>query len=818
MNCIRRIFNAVRKRNFSASWFHFIMVTTLLSTFYLTYHRFFIQNPVQTSSFDWSHWGFEMMINLVAMFEGRSEGFKITLSAYFIFVLMAVFFIASGKVLFNLIFIHRHHNGPAPATDLFERYGLYYLLGSLIASAIWFALSSLGWINVVWAQTLLGIGLSGLLSLLFGSRIKSALTFNFLSAERRQAPLSDMILAALLIVYLASLSSTAFRPPLTTDSLNIHASIPYYYLTQGKLAVNPHHFYTYFTQNTEMLTLWAYTLGSEMAANLLVWGFLCSWIAYLFGFLRRQTNGHIALVTIFLLLSAHIVFHSTIQLKPDMAQAAFVFAHYCCLMEALNFPREYPSVRRSWVLLSGLLCGGAIAHKLSAMPVGMVSTAIIIANDICHKRDAPKRAILFPYLILGIALPVLPWFLRNIYYTGNPLYPFMTKFFNNPVTEPLYSNIKENLFQYTSGQYWTGSDNFFLILFKNDTHKSHAWGPSIFLALLCPLFVKKSFSMGSRLCVLAAALTVLLILANKNIEVRYMMGNLAFLVLTPFAFTWNILEKTSPNKIMNSAITLVGVYIFIQMNSIASRGSFLAVNLGGTFSGFTPGNFATTPDFDLRTIPWLAHIINTRSPRDGIILCAGHTSPYGLKKKFIFASLFNRDILWEIARNSSDAAEIASALNKQGITDIIIPAKFNEPAAYALEYGFKFSTEISEKLVLFFERYMMLRFQTPHNEYAWYSFKTAGPFEEFALDRQDAEKFPIMYLEEVREQVRSGNMLYAAGCLEEAVAAQMNTENKIQAYRMLIRLHLAQGDLTKAQKTLADAEKNLAAFQKNSVE
>jgi hypothetical protein len=83
------------------------------------------------------------------------------------------------------------------------------------------------------------------------------------------------------------------------------------------------------------------------------------------------------------------------------------------------------SRERKWLLLSGALSGFAMGVKYTAF-VAPLSLAIIILYQGVRERQRASSLLRSLFLFALLALLVAsPWYLRNLYLVGNPLYPFI---------------------------------------------------------------------------------------------------------------------------------------------------------------------------------------------------------------------------------------------------------------------------------------------------------------------------------------------------------------------------------------------------------
>jgi len=238
----------------------------------------------------------EMRQNLDLLFGGYFGGYGRTLIGFLLFGAMSGFFMFAGKSALSLIFRTKGQvASPISGLDPLERGSLYYILGSLIASLLWFGLGSAGLLNTPLAYVLAIGGCAGfcLDALRSGDgplKGPGAVKDKSLSWWGQMTVTEKAILAAVLLP-VALFSTTAVNPPLHDDTLVTHAALPGFFVAEGRVLINPYHFHSYFPLNTEMLVMWALLLKSEVAAALLMWGFVVSLVSLIGGYLLKQGHG-----------------------------------------------------------------------------------------------------------------------------------------------------------------------------------------------------------------------------------------------------------------------------------------------------------------------------------------------------------------------------------------------------------------------------------------------------------------------------------------------------------------------------------------------
>ncbi|MCP4367992.1 MAG: phospholipid carrier-dependent glycosyltransferase, partial [Deltaproteobacteria bacterium] len=93
--------------------------------------------------------------------------------------------------------------------------------------------------------------------------------------------------------------------------------------------------------------------------------------------------------------------------------------------------------QKHWFVLSGIFCGLAVGTKYTAIVVTFLTMEILL---IVHEYFVEKRSFfrgaqqvfLFAVFVLCCASP---WFIKNLWYTGNPIYPYFNWIFGSHASQ-----------------------------------------------------------------------------------------------------------------------------------------------------------------------------------------------------------------------------------------------------------------------------------------------------------------------------------------------------------------------------------------------
>lgn len=270
---------------------------------------------------------------------------------------------------------------------------LAYTLGCGLLLTSWLT-CVLGWLGL-WNRVWLGLVVG--LPLLWRPRQILAL-WSRAQAELRGelAPWTRLCLGVVL-----GLALVAGLAPNTHFDVEVyHYTLPRLYLERGGLYWTGSFVFDGFFQQSHMLYVLALGLGGEAAAGLLG-GLFLAWLGLLtVSIVSRFQPGAAGSVLVVILTSPVVLLQSSGGLTDLPAAALAMWALDAWLGHCYG--------------ICALACGAAVATKLSAAPA---VAALVLASLLRgHRRGAAG-------IVLATVLVCAPWWGRNLYHTGTPLYP-----------------------------------------------------------------------------------------------------------------------------------------------------------------------------------------------------------------------------------------------------------------------------------------------------------------------------------------------------------------------------------------------------------
>ncbi|MGQ9619256.1 MAG: hypothetical protein ACUVUG_09900, partial [Candidatus Aminicenantia bacterium] len=312
--------------------------------------------------------------------------------------------------------------------------------------------------------------------------------------------------------------------------------------------------------------------------------------------------------------------------------------------------------------------------------------AIILGGEL--KKNL--RAIIFIFTISLVLFS--PWFLKNICYTDNPVYPLFFNFLGGKGWS------EENNDRFVKDLHLKPSSHILPLLYQvNFSAKIFGAGGIIgplFLIFFPFYFMKKRGKIANSL-LLISALYLLPFLTT---------GNLRYSYFSIFIFSLLIyygVEELGNFKFLKSFSKFVFL-IIIAFNSIISFSHLNLVNHGLNFIL----GIEKKEDFFKNTLQFFKGIefINKELPSDSFVLFLYEARTAYIKRRFIAPTPYDDNLLKDLLIKYSDPKDILKILSKKGITHIFL----NEIEMNRIERKFDYlgikNPEIRERFFSFLSK------------------------------------------------------------------------------------------------------------------
>jgi hypothetical protein len=241
-----------------------------------------------------------------------------------------------------------------------------------------------------------------------------------------------------LLAWLAAAAVTlvlAWRPTISVDDWMYHLSVPRQWLVQGKVPRVPHEMHHHFHLLTEAWWLWSLVLASRdflltkltQVAAACIGGLVLRWLgAAAFG---SRGLGWVA--GVWWMLAIPTIEHSASN-YIDVGHGCLLLAGAGVMARAAGC--DDAGVRRRLFVLSGLFLGFAVSTKVSGLAMAGLSGIALLVVLVARGRVRDTVGLL--RVIACVALPAiavhLPWVVKSVLFTGNPVYPFGLDLFGAP--------------------------------------------------------------------------------------------------------------------------------------------------------------------------------------------------------------------------------------------------------------------------------------------------------------------------------------------------------------------------------------------------
>jgi hypothetical protein len=467
-----------------------------------------------------------------------------------------------------------------------------------------------------------------------------------------------------LIVMICSLSYSLLTwsliPPLAWDEVSYHLPIPLTFIEAKGFVSIPTIVHSNWPSGMEMLNVLALMMGSEILPHLIVTAMTVLTAIGLACFAQRYFDHDTAW------LAATI--YLTIPMVKNLAGLALIegalgFFGFLAIWAGYGWIKE-----GSWrdLFLAGVLGGLAASIKLTGAAIPLIIGITGLVGLLLHQQYGLKRSIL-QFTIYGstVLIVVMPWYLKSIIYTGNPIWPFLYTAFGGRdwdiLGERLHMawlhdpNIAPTIWNYIKGLWY--------LTVRSTQFGGYRLGPLILLAPLSLLFWRRNYRLMEYLILVSWGIYTIWFFTTH--QTRFLMGMVPVLVLLA-AYATNYLLCLWPSCLAALGKVALVVYFttvlpFVdgrQWDLIANRWPYIAGHISR--DEFLMSHVDAYPAFQYA---------NDNLPQDAkVLLAIWETREYYLDRNAVWANpIGQRVIKWEKFKN---VRTLARFLRSLGITHV----------------------------------------------------------------------------------------------------------------------------------------------------
>lgn len=206
------------------------------------------------------------------------------------------------------------------------------------------------------------------------------------------------------------------------DVLEYHLAAPREYFEAGRIGYLPHNIYSNFPFNVEMLYLLAIVLHGDAVQAALTAQILHSLLAALavaaiWLAAREMGCGAGIIAGVMAAICPFIAYLGALA----YVECGLLFFSAMALAAMIRSARAEGRAATRWIIVSGLCAGLACGCKYTGIPATLIPLAVAALWKTPGRRvRAPWHAAAF--LVSSLAA-LSPWLIKNIAYTGNPVFP-----------------------------------------------------------------------------------------------------------------------------------------------------------------------------------------------------------------------------------------------------------------------------------------------------------------------------------------------------------------------------------------------------------
>lgn len=244
------------------------------------------------------------------------------------------------------------------------------------------------------------------------------------------------LIALLLLIAILGAVLYALTPPIQSDAMRYHLGAPQEFLKRGRITYLPLNAFSNFPFLPEMHYMIGLGCSAPEASQLMHLALFLATLLALAAFIQRfveplyasrATAAKWLVAACYTGIPAGFVIASWPFI--DHAVTLFLFASLYALLLAFQ-----SGDRGCWVL-AGTMLGSAIASKYTAVPFALFLGILGLVEWMAFSPPAAanlKRSIRLRNVLLLItasAVIAAPWFIKNVVFTGNPVYPLANSVF-----------------------------------------------------------------------------------------------------------------------------------------------------------------------------------------------------------------------------------------------------------------------------------------------------------------------------------------------------------------------------------------------------
>ncbi|MBI2362563.1 MAG: glycosyltransferase family 39 protein, partial [Elusimicrobia bacterium] len=494
-------------------------------------------------------------------------------------------------------------------------------------------------------------------------------------AREPLGPWAGAALGVLLLCAALNLLASA-APEVFYDSLVYHLALPKLYLLRGAVVPTPENVYSGLPQGVQMLFGLALAVSGDRLASMLHALFGLAAAAALYACVGRLAGRRTGVLAALLFYLCPVVVYASWACGVDLASAFYVVAAVCVLCRIPEAPAERAL---GTAAAAGLLAAWAAGTKFNTIPA---AGALVLAHLWLERRAG--RGLRGTLLMAGVAAcAASPWFLKNLAFYGNPLYPFLHGRLGSlrPADWQGFIEAAGSRDLHAAFTTWRGFWDLASLPLRCSlgTWPLGDWPGPVLVALVPGAFALRWRWLSAEedppaawRVVAAMALGGALAWALASNLVRYIVPSLPLLAAT----TAIALERGAWPRWLKGAAW-----------AGALRGSLMALQCAyrqGWGIGqweYLKGKVAREAYLQTQRVTYglpyygAAAWVNAHTPPGAKVLVLGESRGYYLERDFVAATVYDYNPFWTEAAQAEDEDDLRARLAARGVTHILLSAR-----------------------------------------------------------------------------------------------------------------------------------------------
>jgi len=510
----------------------------------------------------------------------------------------------------------------------------------------------------------------------------------------------------LLVVMGAIFLAGDLSPEVFYDSLHYHLAVPNLYLIDHRISDQPNLAFSSFVMTANLMWGFGLTVGSEITAKVLHGATALLLILSFIAFEQRYLIRGAGVLGAVFFLSIPLVGMNVTTAGIEVAVSALQFLAIYTLIRALADAHEEPAAGQ-WLRLAGVFTGLTASCKYTCLPAIPLACLIIVWWKRRGEAQEWKKIVRYVALFaIPAVLIVVPYFARNVVFHRNPVYPFAGTFWGEPRLTPeswqtITNEDRARRFEdFTSARSLAGIARYPWSITMYGRTSQDFVGPLLLGLLPITFFARppgKAYGLLARYCLGLCAVWFL----TTSIP-RFAMPMLAIASLVVASALLSTCAGFWQRAVLLLCFVVIATNLYFTLFFNANSENWRVLFGQLSERDYLADAHPTYPAPSYEAFEWM----NQHLPVGSKVLVAGDSRTLYTRVPVVPSSIYNTQMIVEIARQAHTGDDMARLLREQGITHIFI--NFAE-AVRTESYGlFRWDASTWAVLEEFWSRYPQL--------------------------------------------------------------------------------------------------------------